>query len=105
VNLASDVKRKGARPKAEAESSDALERGALTRSSDEVAVMVMERRGGASKVKTAVNWETRKNCRSHAGLASPISMHEPYDLRESRTVLWAAGGEIPPADPATALGL
>jgi len=27
--------------------------------------------------------------------------HEPYESRGSRTVLWAAGGEIPPADPAT----
>ena len=67
MNLASDVKRKGARPKAEAESSDALERGALTRSSDEVAVMVMERRGGASKVKTAVNWETKEELQKSRG--------------------------------------
>ena len=26
---------------------------------------------------------------------------EPYKSRGLRTVLWAAGGEIPPADPAT----
>jgi hypothetical protein len=32
------------------------------------------------------------------------SHHEPYESRDSRTVLWAAGGEIPPADPATVVG-
>jgi hypothetical protein len=26
--------------------------------------------------------------------------HEPYKSRDLRTVLWAAGGVIPPADPA-----
>ena len=55
ANLTSDGKRKGARVNTEAESIDALERGGLTRSSAEAAVMAVERRGRAPKRGT---WST-----------------------------------------------
>ena len=29
--------------------------------------------------------------------------HEPYESRDSRTDLWATGGETPPVDPASRL--
>ena len=59
ANLASDGKRKGARSQAEAESSDALERGGLTRMSDEDPVNGVGAKGLGTEVRNMVNWETR----------------------------------------------
>src|SRR5450759_4530428 len=39
-------------------------------------------------------------CRFVAVRLRGYSWHEPYKSRDLRTVLWAAGGAIPPADPA-----
>ena len=52
-NLAGDAKGKGASgSNREAESTDAPERGGLLRSSDEAAIMVVERRGRVIDVET-----------------------------------------------------
>ena len=40
-------------------------------------------------------------CRFVAVMLQGHGWHEPYKSRDLRTVLWAAGGAIPPADPAT----
>ena len=39
-------------------------------------------------------------CRFVAVMLQGHGWHEPYKSRDLRTVLWAAGGAIPPADPA-----
>ena len=72
---------------AEAESSDALDRGGPTRGSDEGSVMGLERRGGATEANSLAKWETtmsQAECGHPAGCGR---CHEPYDLRGSRTVL------------------
>ena len=72
---------------AEAKSSDAPERGGLTRGSDEAAVMAVERRGGVTDAGKLVKWETMRSqwkCEHPAGCSR---WHEPYDGRLSRTVL------------------
>ena len=52
-NLAGDAKGKGTSgDNREAESTDAPERGGLLRSSDEAAVMVVERRGWVTDIET-----------------------------------------------------
>ena len=81
------ISEKARDPQAEAESSDVLERGGLTRGSDEVAVMAVERRGGVTEAGTLVKWETTRSqwkCEHPAGCSR---WHEPYDGRLSRTVL------------------
>src|SRR5216683_723537 len=56
-NLAGDAKGKGTSgSNRKAESTDAPERGGLLRSSEEAAVMVVERRGGSSTMNRA-NWQ------------------------------------------------
>src|SRR5215471_2430836 len=75
---------------AEAKSSDAPERGGLTRGSEEAAVMAVERRGGVTDAGTLVKWETMRSqwkCEHPAGCSR---WHEPYDSRGSRTVLRGA---------------
>jgi len=58
ANLTSDGKRKGARVNTEAESIDALERGGLTSSSEEAAVMAVERRWSGTEARNMVNGNT-----------------------------------------------
>lgn len=60
-NLRQRCQAKGTSRLCKAESSDALSRGGAVRSSDEVAVMAMERRGRVIQVDQHVNWETRRN--------------------------------------------
>src|SRR6476469_7722042 len=56
-HLAGDAKGKGpSGPNRKAESTDAPERGGLLRSSEEAAVMVVERRGWSSTMNRA-NWQ------------------------------------------------
>jgi hypothetical protein len=66
--------------------------------------MEVERRGWTSFARVIANWETRRsiNFRSRFAVArrQGNGWDEPYKPRGLRTVLWAAGGEIPPADPA-----
>ncbi len=66
--------------------------------------MEVERRGWTSFARVIANWETRRsiNLRSRFAVArrQGNGWDEPYKPRGLRTVLWAAGGEIPPADPA-----
>jgi hypothetical protein len=47
--------------------------------------------------------EQSRSRRPSAEMPSGEGRHEPYESRGSRTVLWAAGGEIPLADPAAYL--
>jgi hypothetical protein len=66
--------------------------------------MEVERRGWTSFARVIANWETRRsiNFRSRFAVArrQGNGWDEPYKPRGLRTVLWAARGEIPPADPA-----
>ena len=72
ANLVSDVKRKGARQQAEAESSEALERGGLTRCSDEAAVMAVERRGGATEAYNLVKWGDPRGTKENADIRQDV---------------------------------
>ena len=60
-NLRQRCQAKGTSRLCKADSSDALSRGGATRSSDEVAVMAMERRGRVIHVYWCVNCENRRN--------------------------------------------
>ena len=86
------------------ESIDAHAGGGPSHSSVEASVMEVERRGWTSFARVIANWETRRsiNFRSRFAVArrQGNGWDEPYKPRGLRTVLWAAGGEIPPADPA-----
>ena len=86
------------------ESTDAHEGGGSSRSSDEVFVMKMERRGWLSSKKVIANRETGMSIylprRFVIARWQENDWDEPCKSRGLRTVLWAAGGEIPPADPA-----
>ena len=90
------------------ESTDAHARGGSSRSSDEAFVMKVERRGGLSAKKMyfanrgtgmSVNLPSRFVIARWQG----NGWDEPYKSRGLRTVLWAAGGVILPADPANHL--
>ena len=86
------------------ESTDAGHGGGPTRSSVEVPVMGIERRGCLSSEKVIANRETGMSIDLARRLAivrwQEDGWDEPCKSRGLRTVLWAAGGEIPPADPA-----
>lgn len=82
-NLAGDAKGKGASgSNRKAESTDAPERGGLPRSSDEAAVMVVERRGWVIDVETGQlgNWEEPEVQRKTAVFDR---WHEPDESRGS----------------------
>ena len=83
----------------EAESTDALIRGGRLRSSVEAIVMIVERREPAIDVWFGSTGD-RKSPHAKRKAAAFSRSHEPCKSRGLRTVLWAAGGEIPPADPA-----
>ena len=88
------------------ESIDAYAGGGSSSSSVEASVMEVERRGWTSSTKVFfANWETRRSADFRRRLAVArwlgYGWDEPYKPRGLRTVLWAAGGEIPPADPAS----
>jgi hypothetical protein len=72
---------------AEAESSDAPGRDGLTRMSDEGSVMELEQRSQAPLVRTMANRETGKSYGNHVKPGGFTRVHEPYDVRASRTVL------------------
>jgi hypothetical protein len=81
-NLAGDAKGKGpSGPNRKAESTDAPERGGLLRSSEEAAVMVVERRGGSSTMNRA-NWQ-REEPEVQRKAAAFNRWHEPDDARVS----------------------
>jgi len=81
-NLAGDAKGKGSSgSNRKAESTDAPERSGLLRSSDEAAVMVMERRGGSSTLNRA-NWQ-REEPEVQRQAAAFNRWHEPDDARVS----------------------
>jgi hypothetical protein len=74
------------------------------RPGDRESVIDRERRGwDGSKDGAANGTPEEQRCSRRPSVELPMENghHEPYESRDSRTVLWAAGGEIPPADPAT----
>ena len=84
--------------------TDAHGEGGPSSSSVERSVIDRERRGwDGSKDGAANGIPEEQRCSRRPSVEMPMenSHHEPYESRDSRTVLWAAGGEIPPADPAT----
>src|SRR5215468_10459747 len=81
-NLAGDAKGKGpSGPNRKAESTDAPERGGLLRSSEEAAVMVVERRGRSSTMNRA-NWQ-REEPEAQRKAAAFNRWHEPDESRGS----------------------
>ena len=81
-NLAGDAKGKGpSGPNRKAESTDAPERGGPLRSSEEAAVMVVERRGRSSTMNRA-NWQ-REEPEAQRKAAAFNRWHEPDDARVS----------------------
>jgi hypothetical protein len=60
-NLRLRCKGKGTSPKGEADSTDAQPRGGATRSSNEVAVMAMKRRGRVIQSEECANCESRRS--------------------------------------------
>src|ERR1700674_4255026 len=96
-NLTGDAKGKGASGShREAESTDAPERGGLPRSSAEVAVTAMERRGQVIAVDLG-----QPACREELFVqrkaAAFVRGHQPDDARVSSPDLREARGEIPRA--------
>ncbi len=87
-NLAGDAKGKGASgDHREAESTDAPERGGLPRSSDEGAVMVLERRGQVIAVEYGPTGYAGRSPIVQRKAAAFARWHEPDDARVSRPVL------------------
>jgi hypothetical protein len=86
------------------ESIDVHEWGGSSRSSVEVPVMGIERRGCLGSEEVIANREAGMSIDLPRRLAivrwQEDGWDEPCKSRGLRTVLWAAGGEIPPADPA-----
>ena len=82
----SDVKGEAQVEAPRGESTKAEHRGGSARSSDEVSVMEMERRGRHVQNRTLVNqkWEELK---IYANLVICKGHEEPYEVRVSRTVL------------------
>src|ERR1035437_9661927 len=98
-NLAGDAKGKGTSgSNRKAESTDAPERGGLLRSSDEAAVMVVERRGRAIDEESA-NWQ-REEPEVQRKAAAFNRWHEPDDARVSSPDHEKVGGKIPRGTPA-----
>ena len=93
----SDVKGEAQVENPQGESTNAEHRGRSARSSDEVSVMEMERRGWHVQNRTLVNqkWEELK---IYANLVICKGHEEPYEARVSRTVMWEPEGEDPSGD-------
>ena len=85
-NLAGDAKGKGTSgSNRKAESTDAPERGGLPRSSDEAAVMAVERRGGSPTLGQVNRQREEPDIKRKA--AAFARWHEPDDARVSSPVL------------------
>jgi hypothetical protein len=83
-NLAGDGKGKGASgSNREAESTDALERGGLPRSSDEAGVMLAERRGRVTAVERGPTGGAGRSPKAQRKAAAFVRWHEPDDARVS----------------------
>src|ERR1700720_4383033 len=96
-NLAGDAKGKGTsdsirEAESEAESTDALERGGLLRSSDEAGVMLAERRGQVIAVELGPTGHAGRSPKVQRKAASFVRWHEPVDGRGSSPFLGEAGG-------------
>ena len=82
-NLTGDAKGKGASGcNREAESTDALARGGLPRSSDEAGVMLVERRGRVTNVGIGSTGNGRNSAHQRKAAAFE-RWHEPDDARVS----------------------
>ncbi|BBU63953.1 hypothetical protein MSC49_38880 (plasmid) [Methylosinus sp. C49] len=87
-NLASDAKGKGASGShCDAESTKALERGGLLRSSVEAGVMLVERRGRVIAVENGPTGFAGRSPNIQRKAAAFVRWHEPDDARVSRPVL------------------
>src|ERR1700730_2670899 len=87
-NLAGDAKGKGTSGSIhEAESTDALERGGLLRSSYEAGVMLAERRGRAIAVELGPTGYAGRSPKVQRKAAAFVRWHEPDDARVSSPVL------------------
>ena len=85
------------------ESTDGHDGGGSSGSSDEALVTSGERSGSPSSKMVVANRAIGRSDRFQRRLSSQDGREmgdEPCKSRGLRTVLWAAGGEIPPADPA-----
>ena len=60
----------------------------------------MERRGRVIAVERGPTGYAGRSPIAQQKAAAFVRWHEPDDARVSSPDLWAAGGEIPPADPA-----
>ena len=87
-NLAGDAKGKGTSgSNREAESTDALERGGLLRSSYEAGVMLVERRGQVIAVELGPTGYAGRSPKVQRKAAAFERWHEPDDARVSSPVL------------------
>jgi hypothetical protein len=87
-NLAGDAKGKGTSGSIrEAESTDALERGGLLRSSYEAGVMLAERRGQVIAVELGPTGYVGRSPKVQRKAAAFVRWHEPDDARVSSPVL------------------
>src|SRR5258707_10424008 len=83
-NLAGDAKGKGpSGANCKAESTDAPERGGLLRSSEEAAVMLVERRGRVIAVELGPTGGARRSPKVQRKAAAFVRWHEPDDARVS----------------------
>src|ERR1700724_3004526 len=95
-NLAGDAKGKGTSGSIrEAESTDALERGGLLRSSYEAGVMLAERRGQVIAVELGPTGHAGRSPKVQRKAAAFVRWHEPDDARVISPVLTESRGEIP----------
>jgi hypothetical protein len=87
-NLACDAKGKGASGShREAESTDALARGGLLRSSYEAGVMLVGRRGQVNAVEIGPTGYAGRSPKVQRKAAAFVRWHEPDDARVSSPVL------------------
>ncbi len=87
-NFADDAKGKGTSGQnRKAERTAASVRGGLPRSSDERAVMELERRGRVIVVEFGPTGHAGRSPPAQRKAAAFVRWHEPYDARVSRTVL------------------
>ena len=97
-NLAGDAKGKGTSgSNREAESTDALARGGLLRSSVEAGVMLVEQRGQAIAAEPGPTGHAGRSPKVERKAAAFARWHEPDDARVSSPDLGEARGEIPRA--------
>ena len=62
--------------------------------------MLVERRGRVIAAERGPTGYAGRSPIARQKAAAFVRWHEPDDARVSSPDLWAAGGEIPPADPA-----